>query len=627
MKFSHKILLTASLAVSAAFLIFSLLNDSVQQKKTAADIQSDLNSNGLATARIVESWLQGRILLMENLQNTVALDTSKESLKALLSEPVYRREFLQGFVGLADGSTIMDPVTELPSGYDPRTRNWYKDSLASGQINLSEPYISQATNKLVMSINAPLKDRENGNAVGVASSDLSLDALIKIINSMDFGGLGYAFLVNDQGSVLVSPKTDQAMKSLKEIYPGVISLPGTEVSEVKGQDGDRLVGFTPIVGLPTVHWYIGISIDKTRAFEQLHQFRVTAVVATLTTVVLILIVLGILIHLLLAPLRQLGVAMKEIASGDGDLTQRLQVQSSDEFGALADGFNHFVERIHGSMKELAVTTSRIDSAIAKVHASSTTSMQGCHEQSEHADSIAAAIHELSTTAQQIANNASDTSRYASTARLQAERGRAVLSTSQQMLGELSEKILASGELIDTLNGKTVNIGRILDVIKSISEQTNLLALNAAIEAARAGDAGRGFAVVSDEVRSLAHRTQAAAMEVGQMILELQTGSRESVETMIDSRRVSDQTISIALQAAENFKGVTDQIEEIDGMTQIMATATEEQTSVLEAFNGDAQQISALTHQCVANLNNTLHLCTELKGQAVQLIGLVGGFRI
>jgi methyl-accepting chemotaxis protein len=376
-----------------------------------------------------------------------------------------------------------------------------------------------------------------------------------------------------------------------------------------------------------VHWYIGVSIDKTRAYSQLHQFRVSAVIAMLITVALILVLLGILIHLLMAPLRAMGIAMQEIASGDGDLTQRLGVHSRDEFGALAGAFNRFVERIHESMKELATTTTRISGAIEQVHISSTTSRHGCHEQSELTDSIAAAIHELSTNAQQISLNAADTSSYASAARLQAERGRAVLSTSQQAMRELSEKIIASGQLIDTLNGKTVNIGRILDVIKSISEQTNLLALNAAIEAARAGDAGRGFAVVADEVRSLAHRTQTSAMEVQQMILELQSDSRESVETISESQRVSDQNMSIALQASDNFSGVTEQIGEIDGMNQVMATATEEQTNVLGSFNDDVQKISALTHQCVDNLNGTLHLCTELKNQAAQLTRLVGDFRI
>jgi len=627
MKFSHKILLTASLVVSAAFLTFTFLNDVAQRTKTETDIQNNLNSSGQSTARIVENWFQGRTLLMENLQNAVALDSNKEHLKALLEEPVYRREFLQGFVGLADGSTVMDPVTDLPAGYDPRMRPWYKDSVASGQLNLSEPYLSQASNNLVMSINAPLRDGKKGNVVGVASCDLSLDALTKIINSMDFGGLGYAFLVNAQGTVLVSPQGDHVMKTLKDIYPEGVTKPGPDTSEVKDSNGERIVGFTPITGLPSVQWYIGVSIDKARAYSQLNKFRISAIIATLITVILILALLGFLIHMLMAPLRAMGVAMQEIASGDGDLTHRLGVQSRDEFGALASAFNRFVERIHGSMKELATTTTHISLAIEQVHASSTTSLDGCHEQSERTDSIAAAIHELSTSAQQIALNAAQTSSFASAARLQAERGRAVLSTSQQTMRELSKKIIASGQLIDTLNGKTVNIGRILDVIKSISEQTNLLALNAAIEAARAGDAGRGFAVVADEVRSLAHRTQTSAVEVQQMILELQSDSRESVATIGESQRVSDQTMSIALQASENFSGVTEQIGEIDGMNQVMATSTEEQTNVLGSFNDDVQKISTLTHLCVANLNDTLHLCTELKNQAAQLTRLVGDFHI
>jgi methyl-accepting chemotaxis protein len=626
MKFSHKILLTASLVVSAGFFSFTLFNDLLQRYKTHAAIENDLKDRGQSTAHLVEHWFHGKTLLIENLQNAVALEPSRERLQAILSEPVYRREFLQGFVGLADGSTVMNPVTELPEGYDPRTRPWYKGSILSGQLNLSEPYLSQATNNLVISINAPLRDDKTGNEVGVVSSDLSLDALIKIINALDFGGAGYAFLVNEKGTVLVSPQPEHVMKSLKDIYSGGLEQPGPGTLTVTSEAGERLVGFTQISGLPSVRWYIGISIDKAKAYSQLHQFRFSAAIATMITVTLILVVLGLLIHLLMAPLREMGTAMQEIASGDGDLTQRLAVKGNDEFGVLAAAFNCFVGRIHGSIQELAATTARISRAVEHVHISSSISMESCHEQSERTDSIAATINELSASAIQISQNAAQTARFASTARLQAQEGRAVLSTSSEAMHQLSEKIVMSGQLIDTLNGKTVSIGRILDVIKSISEQTNLLALNAAIEAARAGDAGRGFAVVADEVRSLAHRTQTSATEVQQMILELQNDSRQSVVTILESRGASEQNISFAEEANAHFNSVREQIGEIDGMNQVMAAATEEQTNVLGSFSDDVQKISTLNHQCVNNLNGTLLQCAELKMEVSQLTRLVDDFR-
>nr|WP_025854779.1 methyl-accepting chemotaxis protein [Pseudomonas sp. CHM02] len=625
LRFSHKILLAASLIVIAAFALFTLYNDYLQRNAIRDDLNNYLHEMGDVTASNIQTWLTGRIALVENAAQNIAINPEPSVVAGLLEQKALTSSFMATYVGDSKGAFTIRPDTKMPEGFDPRVRPWYKGAQSSNGSTLTEPYIDAATGKLIISVATP--STQGTQSIGVVGGDLSLQTLVDNIGALNFGGMGYAFLVSADGKVLVHPDKNLVMKTLADVYPKNTPKISADFSETEANGKDTIVTFTPIKGLPSVNWYLGIAVDKDKSFAMLSEFRTSAVIATLIAVVIIIALLGMLIRILLQPLHVMTRAMQDIADGEGDLTRRLTIQNHDEFGTLGNAFNRFVERIHTSIREVSSATEQVNEVALRVVSASNSSMVNSDEQANRTNSVAAAINELGAAAQEIARNAAQASHQASDARQLAEDGQQVVERNIKAMNQLSAMISASSSNIEALNSKTVNIGQILEVITSISQQTNLLALNAAIEAARAGEAGRGFAVVADEVRNLAHRTQESAQQVQKMIEELQVGARESVSTMSESQRHSLDSVDIANLAGERLNSVTQRIGEIDGMNQSVATATEEQTSVVESINMDITEINTLNQEGVENLHSTLRACSDLEQQAARLKQLVGSFRI
>lgn len=263
LKFSHKILLAASGVVVLAFALFTLYNDYLQRNTIRQNLESSIEQSGDLTASSVQNWLSGRILVLENLAQNVAHQGANADLPGLVDQPAFTSNFQFTYVGSTNGVFTQRPDAKMPEGYDPRQRPWYKQAVAADKPMLTPPYMA-AVGGLIVTIAMPVK--KNGELLGVVGGDLSLQTLVKIINSVDFGGIGHAFLVSGDGQVIVSPDQEQVMKNLKDIYPGS----GVRIEKVNqdvvlnGQD--RILSFTPISGLPGADWYIGLSIDKDKAY-------------------------------------------------------------------------------------------------------------------------------------------------------------------------------------------------------------------------------------------------------------------------------------------------------------------------------------------------------------------------
>lgn len=392
------------------------------------------------------------------------------------------------------------------------------------------------------------------------------------------------------------------------------------------------------VDLSKWQWVIGAGIyvtDVDRAVAAAQEeissnIRMALQNILLTT--LIIIVIAILIGLYVGrtvtrPLSQATRMMREIASGDGDLTQRLPDQGQDELAELGQQFNAFVAKIQGAVAEVGETTHQLASAAEELSQIASETRHSVDQQGSETDQIASAIQEMAATVHQISRNANEVENAAGNADLNAQAGRQRVLSSQQSVRDLVVVLQDSARQIETLAARSNEIQTVLDVIREVTDQTNLLALNAAIEAARAGEHGRGFAVVADEVRQLASRSSESASQIRSMIEGYVTESRQAADQMKAAQSQSEQTVESINEAAEALHTIEQSVAVIhDQITQI-AAAAEQQSQVAEEINHNVTRIVDASGQSSIGVSQTSDASVELARLGENLRVLVGQFKV
>ncbi|MBA53091.1 MAG: chemotaxis protein [Pseudomonadales bacterium] len=338
---------------------------------------------------------------------------------------------------------------------------------------------------------------------------------------------------------------------------------------------------------------ISESIEKAQ-----EALTVGAVIALVITVLLVAVALYITAAVT-SNIARVVNSLREIASGEGDLTKRIRQSSEDEMGDLVFWFNSFIEKLQSIIKEVVdsigplTATSRELGSLA--HESETVS----NEQLESTVSVNRSMNEMFESLNENASNTANAAEAASYANDQAKTGHGIVKNTISTINDLAQEVAKAGETIHQLEADTANVGAILDVIQGIASQTNLLALNAAIEAARAGEHGRGFAVVADEVRTLASRTQESTEEIHGVIDQLQKTARVISEVMAAGQSKAEQSVSQAGDAGSSLEAITTRVEQINVMNTQIASATEEQ-----------QQTSQFIQQAIDEISNSARLAAE-----------------
>ena len=464
---------------------------------------------------------------------------------------------------------------------------------------------------------------------GLAGLAKSLDSMVSMLANFRIGDSGFVFMTDGSGKVKLHPDAARIDRDTLSQLAGA-SAAGLLTKQAFAAthaeiDGQPVVLATSYI--PLLDWYLVAQVPEAEIYAELDRARLHILLVSLAIAVGMGLLGVLLAGSVSRPLNELARLFRELGSGDGDLTQRLKVEGRDELAQVATGFNNFVAKIHGSIEQVASNSRQLAATANEVASKAQLTQHNCTAQRDRTVQVATAIHEMGATVGEIAGNASLAADVAKQANEQADAGALMVAQARHGIVGLSDEIEQVSGVIESLANQTDSIGSILDTIRSISEQTNLLALNAAIEAARAGEQGRGFAVVADEVRNLASRSAASTAEIQGMINRLQEQSARAVSAMTQGRSQSLAVVAQADEADVALGQITGHITQISDMNIQVATATEEQSSVVGEINRNVEDINQLTMETA----DIAHQLTESSRSLQQLSGeldkLVGNFRL
>ncbi|MED2943278.1 methyl-accepting chemotaxis protein [Bacillus swezeyi] len=597
------ILTVIVLQLSTTFILKSMLQEEAEHSTSSllnsikGNIELQLKNYEIALNRMSDGQMSQSFL--ENDEDKTLVKLVNNELEQIKE----KNEFVNfAYIGTDKKETLIYPETTFDKDFDPTTRPWY--TLAEktpDQVVWTEPYEDVVSGEMMIAGAKAIV--VNNKVKAVIGFDISLNSLNKIIENQKMPYDGYAFIIDQNGTMLAHPSKQGEDMSQDKTYKDIPSAKdGIKIGK------DNVIAYQTIDG---TGWKVGTQFQTDKLLWVAQEMNKIVMIVSVIALAVAIILSYFLAKTITGPIKQLIGKTKSVS--EGDLTVQTAAKSKDEVGTLTKDFNKMVEhmkemilKVRASSGKVAETTDQLRTVSGETVSTSDEIAKaieevatGATEQAAEVDTVNEKSERLSVKMKGIENHADSIQKLSRTSEEASYKGIDALGQLLAKSNEANTETKKVEHMLQQLEDKTKNIEDVVTAISAISDQTNLLALNASIEAARAGESGRGFAVVAEEVRKLAEQSAASSQHISETVKQIQLETKEAVSAMTEASKMNEEQNDMIHETGEALSKITAEMQNLVKSIDHIYAEISDMSGEQQRMTDSIQSISAISQQSAA----------------------------